>query len=277
MKTIVARFLFAIGLGLASSTSSAADCAVKAPPNVVTSGALTIGTMLASPPQMFSDKGEPSGFEIELSRAIAAEMCLKAEFANLTFAGLFPGLNAKKFDYVSAGLGITPERRESFDFVPYFLGGIQLVARKEANYSFSNENDLCGLNVATISGTTQARALERVNKQACTPEKQIVLTYFPSFNDAVIQLRKKSVDVAFVDWPFAAYIVNLLPELALASPIISGRPEVPRNTLGMAFRKGDKETVDAVSKALDNVKKSGTYEKLLVKWHLKNGDIRFAP
>lgn len=277
MKTTVTGFLFTIGLALASSTSSAAECAVKAPSNLVTSGALTIGTMLAAPPQMFSDKGEPAGFEIDLSRALAAEMCLKAEFANLAFAGLFPGLNAKKFDYVSAGLGITPERRETFDFVPYFLGGIQFVARKEAKYSFSNENDLCGLNVATISGTTQARALERVNKQTCTPEKQIVLTYFPSFNDAVIQLRKKSVDVAFVDWPFASYIVNLLPELALASPIISGRPDVPRNTLGMAFRKGDKEAVDAISKALENIQKSGVYEKLIVKWHLKNGDIRLAP
>ena len=39
-------------------------------------------------------------------------------FVNLAFPGLFPGLNAKKFDAVIAGIGITPQREEVFDFVP---------------------------------------------------------------------------------------------------------------------------------------------------------------
>ena len=41
-----------------------------------------------------------------------------------------------------------------------------------------------------------------------------------------------------------------MPELEIGSPIIAGRPEVPRNKLGMAFRKGDKAMVDAVNAAL---------------------------
>src|SRR6185437_8128406 len=113
-----------------------AACPVKAPPGMVSEGTLTIGTMLSNPPQMFSEGGQPSGVEIDLSRAIAAKMCLKAEFVNVTFAGLFPGLMARKFDYVSSGLGITPERQKTFDFVPYFLGGIQLVARTDSHLFF---------------------------------------------------------------------------------------------------------------------------------------------
>src|SRR6185312_15110626 len=265
MKQIA--MLFAGGVALAATPALAA-CPVKAPPGLVNAGRLTIGTMLTNPPQTFVENGQPAGFDIDLSRAIAAEMCLKPRFVNVTFAGLFPGLMARKFDYLSSGLGITPQRRETFDFVPYFRGGIQLVGRKEDRLFFQNEDGLCGLRVATIAGTTQALALERANQGICKG-KPINLKYYPSFNDAVLQLRTKSADVAFVDWAFASYISRLAPEFAPASPIISGRPEVPRNLMGLAFRKDEKAQEAAVTEAIQALEKSGEYDKLLDKWHLR--------
>lgn len=256
-----------------TATPALATCPVKAPPGLVTQGVLTIGTMLTNPPQTFMEGSQPTGFDIDLSRAIAQKMCLKAAFVNVTFAGLFPGLMGRKFDYLSSGLGITPQRRQTFDFVPYFLGGIQLVGRKADRFHFKNEDGLCGLRVATIAGTTQALALERANRRVCKA-KAIRLRYFPSFNDAVLQLRTKSADIAFVDWGFASYISRLMPDLALASPIISGRPEVPRNQMGLAFRKDEKVQEKAVTAALEALEKDGEYDKLLDKWHLRDGDIR---
>lgn len=273
MTRLLAGLFLCLGAGLAATPVHAA-CPVKPPPGLVSSGTLTIGSNMSTPPQMFVENGEPTGFEIDLSRAIANAMCLKPRFINIAFGGLFPGLEAHKFDYISSGLGITPQRRQVFDFVPYFVGGIQLVARKDSGLHFKDENGLCGHSVATIAGTTQAKALERVNQKVCKPGQKIALKYFPSFNDAVIQLRKKSADIAFVDWAFAAYVTHLMPELALASPIISGRPEVPRNQLGLAFRKNDKPLVEAVSAAIAHIEKTGEYGKILDKWHLQNGDIR---
>ena len=273
MKYLAAGFLLCLGAGL-TATPSLADCAVKAPPGLVTPGSLTVGSNMTTPPQMFVENGQPAGFEIDLAKAIAGAMCLKPQFVNIAFGGLFPGLGARKFDYITSGLGITPQREQVFDFVPYLVGGIQLVVRKDSGLHFKDENGLCGHSVATISGTTQARAIERVNEKECKAGQKIDLKYFPSFNDAVIQLRKKSADVAFVDWAFAAYVTNLMPELAIGSPIISGRPEVPRNKLGMAFRKGDKAVHDAVAAALQQLEKTGEYDRILDKWHLKNGDIR---
>ena len=271
MKVIA--FLLACAAG-AFVTPALADCPVKAPPGLVTQGTLTVGSNMSTPPQMSIEAGRPAGFEIELASAIAAKMCLKPQFVNIAFGGLFPGLAAHKFDYVTSGLGITPQREQVFDWVPYLVGGIQLVTRADSGLSFKDENGLCGHSVATISGTTQAKALERVNQKICKPGQQIDLRYFPSFNDAVIQLRKKSADVAFVDWAFASYVTHLMPELKTASPIISGRPEVPRNKLGMAFIKGHKPMEDAVQASLTALEKSGEYDKLLDKWHLKQGDIR---
>jgi polar amino acid transport system permease protein len=255
------------------ATPALAVCPVKAPPGLVTPGTLTIGTMLTNPPQTFVENGQPTGFDIDLSSAIAGEMCLKAEFVNVNFAGLFPGLMSQKFDYVSSALGITPKRRETFDFVPYFRGGIQLVGRTADRFFFQNEEGLCGLRVATIAGTTQALALERANQGICKA-KPITLKYFPSFNDAAMQLRTKAADIAFVDWAFASYISRLMPELAPASPIISGRPEVPRNLMGLAFRKDETAQEAAVAAAIQVLEKSGAYDRLLDKWHLRQGDVR---
>ena len=267
------RHLLSAAILVLAATPALAACPVRAPAGLVTPGTLTIGTMLTNPPQTFVENGEPAGFDIDMSRAIAETMCLKTEFVNVTFAGLFPGLMSKKFDYLSSGLGITPQRRETFDFVPYFRGGIQLVGRKENHFFFQNEEGLCGLRVATIAGTTQALALERANRGVCK-QRPIDFRYFPSFNDAVIQLTKNSADIAFVDWGFASYISRLMPELAPASPIISGRPDVPRNLMGLAFRKSEQAQEKAVSEAIQVLERNGTYGRLLDKWHLRNGDVR---
>src|ERR1700756_3563663 len=106
------KHLLSVAILVLAATPALAACPVNAPPGLVTPGRLTIGTMLTNPPQTFIENGQPAGFDIDMSRAIAATMCLKVKFVNVTFAGLFPGLMSQKFDYLSSGLGITPTRRE---------------------------------------------------------------------------------------------------------------------------------------------------------------------
>ena len=258
----------------AALPAAAADCPIKPPGDLVTSGTLTFGTMLSTPPQVYAEAGEPAGLDVDVAKAVAARLCLKPAFVNLAFPGLFPGLNAKKFDAVIAGIGITPQREEVFDFVPYFKGGIRLVVRKASKLEFKDENGLCAHSVATVTGSVESRALERANAETCPEGKKVDIKTYPSFNEAVQQLRKSVVDVAFVDWPFAAYVTTLMPDLAVGSPILSGTPGRPRNREGIVVRKGDSATREALAQAFAAVASSGEYDKLLAKWHLDEGDIR---
>jgi polar amino acid transport system substrate-binding protein len=251
-----------------------ATCPVKPPRDLVAEGKLTIATHLTTPPQAFLENDKPAGMAVDLGMAVAEQMCLKAEFVDTAFAGLFPGINAKKFDTVIAGVGITPQREESFDFVPYFQGGVRLLNRKESSKTFRNEDELCGLKVATQTGSTEAIGLERANKETCKEGNKITLLGYPNFNEAVQQLRKGVAEVAFVDWPFANYLAQAVPEFKLASPILSGTPGKPRNKHGMLVKKGNKEMADALSQALHRVEESGAYERILAKWNLSEGDIR---
>jgi polar amino acid transport system substrate-binding protein len=273
--------LASIALSLLALTvpgvAPAADCAVRAPGGLVKAGKLTIATELTAPPYAFFDEDRMVGFAVETGQALARQMCLEAEFVPVAFAGLFPGLNARKFDTIIAGAVIAPERAQSFDFVPYFQGGVRLVVSKNAKLWFESEKELCGRKVAAQTGSSQANRLERANREDCPAGKKIVMMGYPNFNEAVRQLRKQAAEAAIVDWPFANYLAQMVPDLALGSPILSDAPGRPRDKQGMVVRKGNIEMATSLGDALARIQANGEYGNILAKWNLNDGDIRCAP
>ncbi|MBV8151428.1 MAG: transporter substrate-binding domain-containing protein [Candidatus Eremiobacteraeota bacterium] len=256
---------------------AAQRCPVKAPGSLMNAGALTVGTAFGTPPQNFLVDNKPTGSDVEIMEAVAAQMCLKADFVNLAFAGLFPGLNAKKFDVVTAAVGITAQRAESLDFVPYFLGGLRLITKTNGGLRFQHEQEACGYSIGALAGSVEDRDLAKY-KGNCPPSKPMDVKTYPSNNEVVEQLHKGTIQIAFLDWPLAAYTVSQSNgELMIASPVLTGEPPgEPRHREGITFRKGDAELEKAVSQAFANIEKNGTYEKILSKWNLAEGDIRKA-
>src|SRR5215469_3333587 len=114
----------------------AADCPVRAPNGLVSGGKLTIAAPLTTPPHAFFDEDRVVGFAVEIGQAMARQMCLEAESVPVAFAGLFASLNAHKVDIIIAAVVITPEREQSFDFVPYFQHGLRLVVLKNSKLWF---------------------------------------------------------------------------------------------------------------------------------------------
>lgn len=266
--------LIAVLLTALSGVAQAADCAVKAPSDLAQGGALTFGT--TNPPAPSGVTPPPQqGFEEDLVRALAQTMCLRPEFTALAFAGLFPALNAQKFDAAIAGIGVTAEREKSYDFVPYLLGGLRMVVRKDSGLHFKSEADVCGHRIAALAGSVQARDLEKY-KPGCPPDKPMDIVIYPTNNEIAEQLRKGTVQVVFFDWSPAASMVERNPQdFALGSPILSGEPPgEPRHRVAVMLRKGDGPMKEAVQQALGVLEQNGTYEKLLAKWGLQEGDIR---
>jgi polar amino acid transport system substrate-binding protein len=275
---IVAALVFSAStLTISSRAPAQTQCAVKAPGGLVTAGTLTVGTAFGTPPQNFLDNNEPTGSDVEIMQAVASQMCLKAQFVNLAFAGLFPALNAKKFDVVTAGVGITAQRQESLDFVPYFLGGLRLITKTSSGLKFQNEGETCGHTVGALAGSVEDHDLAKF-KDTCPAGKPLDVRTYPSNNEVVEQLNKGTVQVGFLDWPLAAYTVQKSGgTLMEASPVLTGEaPGQPRHREGITFRKGDTELENAVRAAFANIEKDGTYDKILKKWNLTDGDIRKA-
>lgn len=267
--------LLGAALGMAA-TPSMAQC-LPSPPSLAEAGYLTVGASLTAPPMGFMKDDTPSGFDPEFITAVAEKMCLKTKIVNVTFQGLFPGLIAKKFDVIASQIGITEPRKEMFDFVPVFVGGLRLVTQKNSGLKFQTESDVCGHAASIVAGSTQMAALERV-KGDCPAGKPMTLKVFTNQSEALNEVAKGTVNVAYVDWPVAAYLIQQRPQdFVEASPVLSGKgPNTERNRNGIVIRKGETATQDAVAAAVKAAMSAGAYDGILKKWNLADGDVRKA-
>jgi polar amino acid transport system substrate-binding protein len=260
--------------GCAIISGAQAEC-LPTPPNLVQPGYLTIGTALTAPPMGFMNDDKPSGFDPEFITAVAETMCLKPRIVNLTFQGLFPGLIAKKFDVIASQVGITDARKEMFDFVPVFVGGLRLVTQKDSGLRFHTESDVCGHAVAAIAGSSQMAALDKV-RENCPADKPMTIKVFSNQSEALNEVAKRGVNAAYVDWPVAAYIIKQRPQdFVEASPVLSGKgPNTERNRNGIVIRKNESPMQEAIAAAVNAAMKSGAYDEILKRWNLADGDIR---
>ncbi|MFN6517345.1 MAG: transporter substrate-binding domain-containing protein [Nostoc sp. CreGUA01] len=94
------------------------------------------------PPFVLPDKGQLSGFSIDLWRSIADEIGVESEFIQYpTVSELLAAIQEKKANLAIAAISITAERQQNFDFsLPIFAGGLQILVRNPENNSsgFSN-------------------------------------------------------------------------------------------------------------------------------------------
>jgi len=172
-----------VGLAVLGA-ASAAGAADK--PSFVADGTLAVCTDPTFPPMEFmaaaGDK-EPSGFDIDLSRALAAAWGVELQIATMDFSGLLPSLGAGRCDLVASGILLTPERQKSFDAAPYFATEGILIGR--AGTPAVDLKDLSGKTIAVQTGTSYVQQMEAVNAKL----KELGL------EPAIVQLYPKATDV----------------------------------------------------------------------------------
>lgn len=113
-----------------------------------------IGTDTTFAPFEFTtDAGEFVGIDIDLMNAIAEDQGFNVEFNSLGFNAAVQALEAGQVDGVIAGMSITEDRQEKFDFSePYFDSGV-VMGVKEDNEEIKSYEDLAGKKVAVKIGT----------------------------------------------------------------------------------------------------------------------------
>ncbi len=137
--------------------------------------------------------------------------------------------------------------------------------------------DLCGKSVAVIRASSEASAIDEINKEQCQsdPIQSVIL---PDGNAAILAVKSGQADYFLTSRPVAAYTINSaggsglelfeLKDLPSSYGTPPDYPEVFPN--GMAFRKGDTEFRDAVRGALLALIDDGTYAALLEKYGISD-------
>src|SRR5712692_5278780 len=118
-------------------------------PPTIDPGTLIVASAYPDPPFDLMQNGSAGGFDIELMRAICAELGLSLRpvpYVGDDFNGIFEGLAKRSYDAVISGTTITPERAAMVLFSQPYLEFNQGVAvNRRLTPNASSTADLRGL------------------------------------------------------------------------------------------------------------------------------------
>lgn len=217
-------------------------------------GKIFIGTDATYPPMEFHDEaGNIIGFDIDLGRAIAEELGVEAVFIDTAWDGIFPALDAKKFDIIMSSTSITEERLKSKEMSdPYYVTSQAIAVRKD-NDTIKGPEDLKGKIVAVQIGTTGDLAVSEM--------EGVEVKRFDTIDKAYMEVLNRRADAVVNDLSEVAYRMKMLPDMKIVATFREGEERY-----GVTMRKGDIELLAAINEALRRIKESGKYDEIYEKW-----------
>jgi cystine transport system substrate-binding protein len=217
-------------------------------------GKIKIGTEGTYAPFTFHDaSGKLTGFDVEIAEEVAKRLGVKPEFIETKWDGMFAGLDAKRFDIVVNEVGIRKDRKQKYDFSdPYIVSKAVLIVHKDNNdiHSF-----------ADLKGKKAAQTLTS-NLTDIARSNGAVIVQSEGFNQAIDLLTSKRVDATVNDGISYLDFKKQRPD----APIKKVDEQKKGTENGILFRKGNEDLVQAVNKALADMKADGTYLKISQKW-----------
>ena len=237
---------------------------------VVKRGKLIVGTRADNAPHGFVDeKGELTGFDIELGKAIA-ELTFgdpkKVEFVRVSSEGRVLSLVNGQVDYVQSAFTITAKRAQVIDFtMPILNSSVIAMVRKDS--PIKKNSDLNGKKVAFRRG----RDMEEVVLKT-VPKMEIL--GFESHADARAAFAMGRADAVIMSIPSAKWFIKTHKEGQQFRVIIDNENPFRQNQDTIGVQRGQQEWLNYLNLCLGILKKEGTFKEIFTKWY---GDMEAAP
>lgn len=218
-------------------------------------GELVVGFCAAYPP--FESRDEKTkefvGFDVDLARALAAEMGVKVRFVDAEWQGLLGGLQKGDYDILITCMSKSETRGQNVNMsdVYYRLGDV-IVVRKDNN-NIRNQNDLQGKTVGVQLGSGSEQLVDKM--QGLKETKKY--NYNP---EAFLDLKNGRIDAVIVGYAYAVNQIKQDPSYKVV-----GEP-LAEAEIVMVMRKGADSLTQKVNEALANVRAKGEYDRLINKW-----------
>ena len=228
-------------------------------------GSVVIGFDDTFVPMGFKDdKGEIVGFDVDLAKEVFKRIGLQVKFQPIDWSMKETELNSKNIDLIWNGYTITDERKEKVVFTKPYLENRQVIITL-ANSKVNSKKDLAGKKVAAQNGSS---SLDAINKKpevakSFSSGKPVL---FDTNNDAFMDLEAGRTDAVVADEILARYYIK---ERGIDKYKVL-QEDFGKEEYGVGIRKQDKELLDKVNKALDDMKTDGTCGKISEKWFGQN-------
>ena len=232
----------------------------------LTPGTLIVASAYPDPPFDLIDDGSASGFDIELMRAICAQLGLVRQpvrYSGDDFNGIFDGLANRSYDAVISGTTITPDRSAIALFSPYLEFNQGVAVNRRSTPNVASLADLRGLTAGIQSGNTSDIVAKRLLAQGAIGD----IKYYPyhGIAAALDDLEAGRIGLVIKLHPVIAWLVRNRPALSVAI-------EVPTHEkLGIAFAKQNQALCEAVNRALAALRENGEFARLQARWFPRPG------
>ncbi|MDR3581360.1 MAG: transporter substrate-binding domain-containing protein [Oryzomonas sp.] len=226
------------------------DLSAQGAPHVI-----VVGGDRDYPPYEFIDKnGQPAGFNVELTKAIADVMGMKVEFKLGGWSEQRSALQNGHVD-VLEGMSLSEERVKEVEFsLPYAMVNHAVFARRDSPM-VNSLAELEGKSVAVHRGGIMHDKLVREGFSG-----SLQLTPTPA--DALRLLAAGKADYAIVAIVPGMYIIR---ELKLTNLYPAVR-NVATHRYGFAVRKGNTELLSRFNEGMAILRKTGQYDTIYNKW-----------
>ncbi len=207
--------------------------------------------------------GQYEGFDIDIAHALARQMGKDLELKDLgSMAPLMIALDQESVDMIIWGLTITPSRMKKLAMIHY-----------QGENSTTNPLLFWGPAPDNINNLEQMRGkiicVEPSSFQAdiLTAYPEIILLPTERIDDALINIQYGKADAALVDPEIAKKFKAAYQDdiTVVDVPLPS---TVQARGMGIAIKQNNKNMIDAVSTAVEQLKADGTIQKYEQKWNL---------
>lgn len=240
------------------------------PESTRASGVLKVATSLQWPPFGYAaEGGGPEGIDIRLMRLLAEKLGLRAEFEDVRFPTIVPGVASGRYDAGVNQIGITAERLAAVDFVAYFNSAFSLLVRKGAATGI-DVNHLCGRTLVLTRGSAQVAVAEQLSA-ACVKanDQPIQFLLYPNSADTYLALANGRGDGFMASKAVGIYIARSNDKLEMTTATLPDQV----STSGIVVAKGNRTLQDALRLALESGIADGSYVRILTEFGVPDGAV----
>lgn len=220
--------------------------------SLAASDTIRIVTDPTFPPMEFTQGGHRTGFDIEITEALAKEMGKKIEWTDIDFKGLIPAIVSGRADAAQSAIYITDARKEVVDFTdPYYAGGLVVLTKKDG--PIKTLKDLDGKKVSVQVGTKSVKYLQ---------------DNYPKVTRVEVEKNEEMFNLVEIGRADAAVTGKPAAKLyAQQHPALTVLPEqITTEEYGIAVSKNEPELTKGFNDALKRIKANGTYKKIVDRW-----------
>ncbi len=239
-----------------TKTDAATIQAMVKDAKLVAGGKLTICSDIPYAPFEFEDGGKLTGFDVNLTDAMAKDMGLTTDWKTTPFDSIIPALASGSCDVIVSATTITAERSAKVLFSdPYFDADQSLLVVAADKGTYKSLDDLAGKTIGVQSGTTGSDYAKAHTPTGATIKE------FPGADDLFAAITSSDIQAVLQDFPVNQYRAFKNPsQFAVTETFPTGEQ------YGMATTKENTKLNGALNAALGNAQASGEYDTIYTTW-----------